>query len=123
MRRREVDVQIAAVRDLHELRVRGLETQLAAALAAIEKATAKAETAVDHRLAGLNELRGIVTDISALQLPRFEANTRFAVLTERLDRVQSSLDRLQGRALALAGGGAILGGLTVGALLRLIGGS
>lgn len=61
-----------------------------AALAAAKEAVTKAEVASEKRLDGLNELRGMVQDILAVQMPRAEAEQRLAQLVEKIDELKGA---------------------------------
>jgi len=71
------------------------EKAVAAALAASKEAVTKAEVATEKRIEGLNELRQVVADISALQMPRNEAENRIAALAEKVDTNADRISRIE----------------------------
>jgi len=64
------------------------------AMEAAEKATAKAETAIDKRFDGVNELRGALSDQAALMLPRTEYAAQHLSLAEKIDELKDRIGRL-----------------------------
>jgi hypothetical protein len=84
------------------------EKAVAAALAASEKAVTKAEIATDKRIEGLNELRQIVNDITAIQMPRAEAEQRLGQIAEQLNEVKVLASASGGRSAGLNAGWAYL---------------
>jgi len=61
------------------------------ALASADKATLKAESAVERRLEGLNELRGMALDQTRTFIPRAETEIINKSFSERLKRVEDNL--------------------------------
>lgn len=70
------------------------EKAVTAALTSAEKAVAKAELSTEKRIEGLNELRRVVNDISALQMPRAEAEQRIAQVDSGLDELKERLTQM-----------------------------
>jgi hypothetical protein len=99
------------------------EKAVATAMAAAEKAVVKAELAVDKRIEGLNELRGIVSDISTLQMPRIEADQRFGALSSKVDELKVTVTTSAGRSSGIQAGWGYLVALVVvaGGIAGLIG--
>jgi hypothetical protein len=87
-----------------------------AALTAAERAVAKAEVAAEKRFEGLNELRGVVSDVGALQMPRAEAEQRLSAHSEQIQILTARLDTAQGRS---GGASALYGYLLAAAGLIL----
>ncbi len=81
------------------------------ALSAAKEAVTKAEAADEKRFALLNEFRGQQADESRKYAPRDMVETVFNGLRDRITRNEAELARLQGRAIALAGFGALFGGI------------
>ena len=69
------------------------EKAVQTALTAAEKAVTKAETAAEKRFEGLNELRGIVSDVGQLQMPRAEAEQRLTGMAKEIDELKRSRDQ------------------------------
>jgi hypothetical protein len=92
------------------------------ALLSAEKAVAKAETAAERRFEAVNEFRGQLADQATTFMPRTEADVRLTAMDEKVSRNTEDIASLQGRALALAGIGALTGGALVAIISRAIGG-
>lgn len=65
------------------------------ALASADKATLKAETAVERRLEGLNELRGMANDQQRTFIPRAEIDIINKTLSDRLDKIENRMVALE----------------------------
>ncbi len=92
------------------------EKAVTAAMAAAEKAVTKAEVAADKRLDGLNELRQMALDWKSEFARQTTVDLQIKGLSDKNDGIEKQIATLQGRALALAGFGALFGG-AVGALI------
>ena len=86
------------------------------ALSAAKEAVTKAEAANDRRLDLLNEFRAQQADEARKYALSAVVEQSFRGLEERAGRTEAAISVLQGRALALAGFGALFGG-AVGALI------
>lgn len=75
---------------------------------AADRASDKADAAMEQRLIGLNELRKIVTDQQQSLLPRSEAEIRFKAEEVRLVIVEKLLSENTGRDRGLSVGWSIL---------------
>lgn len=96
----------------YEERFKSQEDHTALALAAAREAVAKAETSSDKRFDSVNEFRKTLSDQTATFIPRSEALALLAGQADKIDGLQSRLDKLEGRGA----GGAALWGYAVGAL-------
>lgn len=85
------------------------------ALSAAKEAVTKAEAADEKRFALLNEFRGQSADESRKFALRESVDQSLSAILDRMSRSEATVSNLQGRALALAGFGAVFGGL-VGAV-------
>lgn len=74
------------------------EKAVAAALAAAEKATTKAELAADKRFEAVNEFRSALADATAINIPRTEHAAIYKAMAEKVDFLNSRLDKLEGNA-------------------------
>lgn len=90
------------------------------ALSAAKEAVAKAEVANERRLDLLNEFRAQQADESRKYALSLLVETQFGAMSERVSRVETGLSALQGRALALAGFGAIFGGAVGAVIVKLL---
>jgi hypothetical protein len=117
--------ELAALRELLETRIDGLDRLLSrrmddadkaiqAALVSAEKAVAKAEAAAERRFDSVNEFRQVLTDQAATFLPRTEYDTAHQGLSDRVSvngdrlaalelRLTSRLDRGEGADVGAAG--------------------
>lgn len=68
-----------------------------AALAAADKAVAKAETAAEKRFEAINEFRQSLSDQSRLQMPRSECEKLIEALKERIGKIESSVQSVVGQ--------------------------
>ena len=73
------------------------KTAIAAALAAADRAVIKAEGAAEKRFEGLNELRGVVTDVMATLVPRVEFAAEIASLKKDITQIVAKQDRTEGQ--------------------------
>ncbi len=89
------------------------------AMEAAEKATGKAETAIDKRFDGVNELRGALSDQAALMLPRTEYSAQHQSMIEKIDELKDRVGRLNLTNWS-AIGGYIVGAVGILSALALI---
>ena len=96
-----------------------LKEYIESRLDAMEEAVGKAETAVDQRLAGLNELRGAMNDQQANFASKVQVDANFASLTDRLAAMTKRLDGID-TALSTYGGKAAGVSTAWGVLIQVI---
>lgn len=103
------------------------EGAVQAALASAEKAVTKAEVAAEKRFEATNEFRGQLSDQAATFLPRAEADVRIAAgdekfisQSERIGRIENIVATIQGRMIAYAGIGAIVGSVATAFITQTI---
>ena len=94
-------------------------TQLA--LTANKEAVDKAEQANERRLGLLNEFRGQAAEESRKYVPRETYDLAIGQLQAKVAGFDTVVASLQGRALALAGFGALIGGAAVAVFMRFLG--
>ena len=104
-----------------ETRIKDRDIRVELALSAQEKAVVKAEAAINERLALLNEFRAQQSDEARKYALRELVEQIRKEMSERIGRQETITATLQGRALALAGFGALVGGLMVGLVMKLAG--
>lgn len=92
---RAIEVAFAAQQAAMSAALTAADKAVQAALLSAKEAVGKAEVATEKRIEGLNELRGIVNDISALQMPRSEAEQRINALDSSLDEMKDRLGRME----------------------------
>jgi hypothetical protein len=92
-----------------------LETALRAALAASERAIAKAEAATERRFEGVNEFRQTLSDQAATFVTRAESTATIAHVTERVQELTDRVNRTEGRAGGVSASVALL--VSLGSLL------
>ncbi len=126
---REISDQRTLLDERYATQTKALDAAFAAAdkavqtaLLSAEKAVAKAETAAERRFEAVNEFRGQLADQATTFMPRNEADVRLGAMDEKVDRNAKDIASLQGRALALAGIGALIGGALVAVISQAIGG-
>jgi hypothetical protein len=113
---------------INELKERMLEQRkddaegVRIALSGQKDALTRAEGAMDKRLDLLNEFRGKAEDSADRYALRELVDAKFEAMTTRMGRLEQLLASVQGRAIAMAGFGALIGGSAVAALFKLIGG-
>src|SRR3990167_5714041 len=66
-----------------------------------EKAVLVAFEQMKIRFDNVNEWRGTVTDLLNNSIPRREADTRSGAMEERINLLQSRLDKLEGRGVGI----------------------
>ena len=96
------------------------ETAVSKALESAEKAVTKAESAAEKRFDAVNEFRQTLSDQAATLMPRAESMSRHEAAAEKIDDLNTRLDKMDGRGAGLSAGWGILVavvGLVVSALL------
>lgn len=88
-----LDERFTAQKTAMDAALKAAEKITAAAMVSAKEAVTKAELATEKRMEGLNELRGVVTDISALQMPRAECEQRIAALDAAIDDLKERLNK------------------------------
>lgn len=73
------------------------EKAVAAALAAAEKASDKADKATEKRFDGVNEFRQTLSDQAATLLSRVEYTAAHRPLIDRIDALAGRIERIEGR--------------------------
>lgn len=74
------------------------EKAVAAALSAAKEAVTKAEQAGEKRFDSVNEFRSTLKDQQATFPTRSEVDQQFKAITDKVDTIQTRLDRSEGRA-------------------------
>jgi hypothetical protein len=97
------------------------DTRIQIALTAAKEAVGKAEQANERRLELLNEFRAQQADESRKYALASIVEQAFDGQDKRIIRLETLLASLQGRALALAGFGALVGGIVTAFILKAIG--
>ena len=92
------------------------------ALAAAKEAVGKAEEANERRLALLNEFRSQQADEARKYAQIVVVDQAMDALQHRISNNESAIATLQGRSIAFAGFGALLGGTAVALITRAFGG-
>jgi cell pole-organizing protein PopZ len=92
-----LDAAFASQQIATQTAIQSQERAVQTAMDASDKAVAKAEVAAEKRFEALNEFRGAVQDIVAQQMPRGEAETRFAALTEKIDELKTASAQRDGQ--------------------------
>lgn len=105
---RHVDSRIDALEKYLVTRIEAVDVASATANGMAKQAVDKAEVAVERRLEGLNELRGLVSDYQKTLLPRTEADTWFTSFREDLNKLEKAQTARTGRSAGLAAGWAYL---------------
>lgn len=97
-------------RDLrYEQRFEAQEEARKAAVSVVESAVRKAEQASERRFDSVNEFRATLSDQATHLMPRSESTQRWNSLSEKLDLLNSRLDRLEGRSSGLNAGWIYIG--------------
>ena len=91
------------------------------ALTSAKEAVDKAEQANERRLGLLNEFRGQQAEEARKYVPRETYDLAIGQMQTKLASFDRVVASLQGRALALAGFGALIGGAAVAVFLRFLG--
>jgi hypothetical protein len=91
------------------------------ALSAAKEAVLKAEMSDEKRFALLNEFRGQSVEEARKYAPRESVEQIASALERRIAIAEGALATLQGRALALAGFGALFGGVVGAMIIKTIG--
>lgn len=89
-----------------------------AALKAAEKAVTKAEMASEKRFEGVNEFRAALSDQTSTFLPRSEADARISALADKIDALNTKMDKSEGKGSGLyAGWGLLVGAIGIAAAM------
>ena len=92
------------------------------AMRSAKEAVEKAEASNERRLGLLNEFRAQAADESSKYALSVVVNQTIKGLERRLDAAEQGVAALQGRALAIAGVSALVGGAVVGTIVKALGG-
>jgi hypothetical protein len=87
---------IDAKLDGHRTLVEAQADKVALALAAADKAVAKAETATEKRFEGVNEFRAQLTDQARTFMPRTESDAAQLRMAERVQELTDRINRSEG---------------------------
>lgn len=119
--REHLEAQIAGLdRRLTEA-INGSDTRVGLALTAVKEATARSDNSNEARLALLNEFRAQSADESRKYALAATIEVEIAALEKRIQRNESVINTLQGRAIAFAGFGALLGASLAAFVLKAVG--
>jgi len=128
-----VEAQIKAAEKLSVANFASAEKAVAAALAAVDKAITKSEMSDDKRFAGVNEMRGMLNDLTRTLMPRNEYDARHETLiqsqaaeSKRMTVMEAAIasisSNMTGRKEGIGMVGAlILGGVTMVSAMAAIG--
>lgn len=112
---------ISTLKELFDRTIEDRDVRVNLALSAAKEAVTKAEAADEKRFTLLNEFRGQQADEARKYATRESVEQSVAGLDHRLKSTEDGLATLQGRALALAGFGALFGGVVGALILKMIG--
>ncbi len=97
--------RLAEERESHNVeRFAAAQDRVRVAMDAAEKATVKAETAIDKRFDGVNELRGALSDQAGLMLPRTEYAAQHKSMVEKIDGLKDQIGSLNQTNWSAIGG-------------------
>lgn len=110
------------LREYVDVRFEAQEKAVQAALAAADRATAKAETASEKRFEGVNEFRASLSDQSRLLMPRAESEQIVKSLEAKIAALEERVSARDNRGLGMGAlaGWIVAGIATVGALLAML---
>lgn len=111
---------ILTLKEFFQRQIDDRDVRVNLALSAAKEAVVKSEAADEKRFALLNEFRGQQADEARKYAPSELVNQQFSSVTDRIGRAETAVASLQGRALALAGFGALFGGAVGAFLIRLL---
>ncbi len=112
----ETEWTIATLKELFDRTIADRDVRVNLALSAAKEAVTKAELADEKRFALLNEFRGQQADEARKYAPREMVDQSIAALSDRVKVSELAVSGIQGRALALAGFGALFG-VAIGAMI------
>jgi hypothetical protein len=112
---------IATLKELFDRTTNDRDIRVNLALSAAKEAVTKAEAADEKRFMLLNEFRGQQADEARKYAPREMVDASIAALSDRVKVAELAVSSLQGRALALAGFGALFGGVVGAMIIKSIG--
>jgi hypothetical protein len=112
---------IATLKELFDRTIADRDVRVNLALSAAKEAVTKAELADEKRFALLNEFRGQQADEARKYAPREMVDQSIGALSDRVKVAELAVSGLQGRALALAGFGALFGGVVGAMIIKSIG--
>jgi len=112
---------ISTLKELFDRTIEDRDVRVNLALSAAKEAVTKAELADEKRFALLNEFRGQQADEARKYATRDSVDQSVTGIEHRLTVNEAGLATLQGRALALAGFGALFGGVVGAMIIKTIG--
>ncbi len=95
-----------------ELGLAAAKSEIAAALAAADRAVQKAEAATEKRFESVNEFRGTLDNQQRTLIPRSEVDVLVSGLNEKISQLTKQMDNLSAERIGIKGGW----GYAVGAL-------
>jgi hypothetical protein len=84
---------------------------IAAALAAADRAVIKAELATEKRFEGVNEFRATLADQQRTLIPRSEVMVMHGALAEKVDMLSKQMEKRQAERAGIVGGWGYAAGL------------
>src|SRR5688572_19604450 len=112
---------IDTLKELFDRTIADRDVRVNLALSSAKEAVTKAESADEKRFALLNEFRGQQADLATRYAAREWVDQKANELSGRVSRNESDIASLQGKALALAGFGALFGGVVGAMIIKTIG--
>jgi len=112
---------ISTLKELFDRTIADRDVRVNLALSAAKEAVTKAELSDEKRFALLNEFRGQSVEEARKYATRESVEQMTIALERRVGINETSLATLQGRALALAGFGALFGGVVGAMIVKTIG--
>jgi hypothetical protein len=112
---------ISTLKELFDRSIADRDVRVNLALSAAKEAVMKAEAADEKRFALLNEFRGQQADEARKYATRDSVDQSITAIEHRLTIAEGAVATLQGRALALAGFGALFGGVVGAMIIKTIG--
>ncbi len=96
-----IDAAFVAQQTAMQTAFEAADRAVQAALQAAEKAVGKAESASEKRFDSVNEFRATLSDQATNLMPRVEAESRIASLSEKFDDVKDIVAKSTGRGTGL----------------------
>jgi hypothetical protein len=116
-----IDSRLEDIKERMSENRKGDAESIKVALDATKFQLQETKEAINERLKLLNEFRGQSEDNADRYALRELVDAKIDAIGVRLNRIEQLLSNMQGRAIALAGFGALIGGTAVASLFKFLG--
>lgn len=103
----QLKAEVASIQE----KVQANSEKMVIALASSDKASAKADAAMEKRFDSVNEFRQTLSDQTQTFLPRAEYTARHSALIDKVDDLKAAIFKIEGKSSGLSAGWGYLVGI------------